>query len=101
MNDILVMLMEDPDLAKEMISELISKYKPLAYSIANELLVVYKDFANNTDYFETVAIAKRNQYDAYISVGFSKEEAMILILNEKNNISESLSKSISNIKINK
>lgn len=101
MNKILELLMSDPEMAKIMIGELVGKYKPLAYSVISELFTVYKDYANNTEYFSTVAKARKNQFDAYVAIGFSEEQAMSLLLNDIKKLSEQLSKSTSNINTSK
>jgi len=62
---------------------------------------IYKDYANNTEYFSTTAIAKKNQYDAYVSVGFSDEQSMSLVLNDAKKLEEKLNKLSSGVKSKK
>jgi len=76
MNEILEALAKDPNTIKE----LVEQYKPLVYSTAQEFLNVFKDIANNKELFETCATASKNEYDALIKVGFTKNQAMAILL---------------------
>ena len=78
-NKLIEMVMSNPKLAKPMASELVDQYKPLLYGVAEEFFNIYKDYANNTEYFATTATAKKNQYDSYIAIGFSPEQSMSLV----------------------
>jgi len=91
MNELLNNLLENPDELKEMIKEQVGQYKPLIYMVGSELLDVYKDFANNTEYFTTKAKVRKNQFDAYIEVGFTKEQAMMFLLADIDNMKKSIS----------
>ena len=93
MNELLTSLLENPEVLKEMIKEQVGQYKPLVYMIGTELLEVYKDYANNTEIFITKAKVRKNQYDAYVEVGFTKEQAMMFLLTDI----EGMKKSISNV----
>jgi len=93
MNELLNNLLENPEALKEMIKEQVGQYKPLVYMIGTELLEVYKDFANNTEYFIVKAKVRKNQFDAYVEVGFTKEQAMMFLLADM----DSMKKSISNV----
>ena len=95
MDKILELLLSNPELAKPMVSEMVNKYKPIAYAVGSELLNVYSDFANNKEYFKTVATSRKNQFDAYIEVGFTSEQAMTLLLKDLNNVKK-LSDQVSN-----
>lgn len=74
--------MKNPDTIMPLVKELINKYKPVVYELAQELVEVYKDYSNNTEYPATVAKVKKNMYDAYISVGFSEDQALALMIND-------------------
>jgi len=100
-NKLIEMVMSNPKLAKPMVSELVDKYKPLLYGIAEELFNMYKDYANNTEYFSTTATAKKNQYDAYINVGFSPEQSISLVLNDAKKLEDKLNKLGSGVKSKK
>ena len=91
MNELLTSLLENPEALKEMIKEQVGQYKPLIYMVGSELLDVYKDFANNTEYFTTKAKVRKNQFDAYIEVGFTKEQAMMFLLADIDNMKKSIS----------
>ena len=82
MEQILELLMKNPDTIMPLVKELINKYKPVVYELAQELVEVYKDYSNNTEYPATVAKVKKNMYDAYISVGFSEDQALALMIND-------------------
>lgn len=97
MDKILELLTSSPELAKTMIGELVGKYKPLVYYVADELFNVYKDYANNTEYFTTVAKSRKNQFDAYIDIGFTEDQAMSLLLNDIKKLSEQVNKTTSSI----
>lgn len=73
---------ENPMAAVELVKQVIDLYKPAAYGILHELLGIYKDYANNTEFPETRAKALRNMYDAYVNVGFSADQAMALLIND-------------------
>jgi len=93
MNELLNSLLENPEELKEMIKEQVGQFKPLVYMVGSELLDVYKDYANNIEFFITKAKVRKNQFDAYIEVGFTKEQAMMFLLNDI----ENMKKSINNI----
>lgn len=82
MNEILKLLITNPELAVPMAKELIAKYKPTVYELMQEVVEVLKDYSNNTDYPATVAKAKKNMYDAYVNVGFSEDQALALMIND-------------------
>lgn len=75
-------LLENPTMAQTIVSSLVEEYKPTVYALGNEVLNVYKDFAENTEYTDAKAKARKNQYDSYIKVGFTHEEAMSLLLTD-------------------
>jgi len=65
--------------------------------IGTELLEVYKDFANNAEYFITKAKVRKNQYDAYVDVGFTKEQAMVFLLTDIDNMKKSIGNVTNNV----
>lgn len=95
------MVISNPKMATPMVSELVDRYKPLLYGVCEELFNIYKDYSNNTEIFATVANTKKNQYDAYVNVGFTPEQAMSLVLNDAKRLKERLSKVGSNAKVSK
>lgn len=82
MNKILELLMSDTEMLLPVIKEYINKYKPIVYNLAQEVVEVYKDYSNNTEYPAIVAKTKKNMYDAYISVGFTEDQALALMIND-------------------
>lgn len=82
MEKILELLMSNPDLIMPVVKEYIEKYKPMVYSLAQEIVDVYKDYSNNTDYPAIVAKTKKNIYDAYVGVGFTEDQALALMIND-------------------
>lgn len=73
-------VLENPEIAKVMMKEVVAQYKPLLYSVLGELFEVYKDYANNTEYFKTSAKVRRNQFEALINAGFTEEQAMVIMI---------------------
>ena len=98
MNELLTSLLENPEALKEMIKEQVGQYKPLVYMIGTELLEVYKDFANNTEYFIVKAKVRKNQFDAYVEVGFTKEQAMMFLLTDIDNMKKSINNVTNNVR---
>lgn len=97
MEQLLNLLITNPKMAQELIKEQIEKYKPLTYTIGQEFLNIYKDYADNTEYFATVAKARKNSINAYCDAGFTRDEAMSLLLNDitkTKEMADSMSKSI-------
>ena len=84
MNELLkeLLKMENPDAAAILAKALIEKYKTAAYSMLEDFHEIYKDYANNKEYFKTVATVKKNQYDAYLEAGFSEEQATAFLIND-------------------
>ena len=79
---ILKLLGENPDLIVPVLKEYINKYKPAVYGLLQELVEVYKDYSNNTEYPAVVAKVKKNMYDAYVEVGFTEDQALALMIND-------------------
>lgn len=82
MDKILELLMSKPEMLVPVIKEYINKYKPMVYDLAQEAVEVYKDYSNNTEYPAIVAKTKKNMYDAYVSVGFTEDQALALMIND-------------------
>lgn len=91
--------MESPEAGFALLKGMIEKYKPMAYEVADIIMDVYKDFANNVEYPTAIAKVKKNMYDAYLAVGFNEDQALALMINDNiqlmNNIKKLSSKSIS------
>lgn len=82
MDKILELLMSKPEMFVPVIKEYINKYKPMVYDLAQEVVEIYKDYSNNTEYPTVVAKTKKNMYDAYVSVGFTEDQALALMIND-------------------
>lgn len=100
---LLELMFENPEIIPTLIPELVNKYKPTIYNIFNEIHNIMKDYANNTEYFETRAKIKKQQFDAYINAGFTEDQAIAFIINDNlklmnnmNNINKSIHKTKSN-----
>ena len=89
------------EMAEEAIQNLVTKYKPLFYIVLRECFGMYKDLVANDDFFTRQALMKKNMYDAYCSVGFTPEQAMMFILDAdvvRKNFIKQLSSSLQDYK---
>ena len=91
------LILENPEIASTMISNFTEKYKPIFYSICNELHNIMKDYANNIEYFETCAKIKKQQFNAYVNAGFTEDQAIAFIINDNLKLMENMKKQTSNI----
>lgn len=82
MDKILELLGSNPELIVPVVKEYINKYKTVVYDLAQEVVEIYKDYSNNTEYPAVVARTKKNMYDAYVSVGFTEDQALALMIND-------------------
>lgn len=82
MDKILELLGSNPELIVPVVKEYINKYKTVVYDLAQEVVEIYKDYSNNTEFPAIVAKKKKNIYDAYISVGFTEDQALALMIND-------------------
>lgn len=57
--NILEMMLENPETIPALVPALVEKYKPTLYCVCNEVHNVLKDYSNNTEYFETLARIKK------------------------------------------
>lgn len=92
MEEMLKILLDNPDTLSATIKKYIDKYKPMVYDIAGEVLNVYKDFSDNKEYPATVAKVRKNMYDAYIDAGFTEEQALALMLNDNLQLMKNMEK---------
>ena len=82
MEQLLKILLENPDMLMPTIKTYINKYKPVVYDLAQEVVEIYKDYSNNTEYPAIVAKTKKNMYDTYVNVGFTEDQALALMIND-------------------
>lgn len=73
----------------------------MVYSLAQEVVEVYKDYSNNTDYPAVVAKTKKNMYDAYVDVGFTEDQALGLMINDNIQLMKNIKQISSNSKSSK
>lgn len=85
LNAILDLLLDNPANSKTTISSVFEQYKPMIYAICGELFGMYKDLVSN-DYYNTMALYDKKMLDALMNVGFSRDEAMTIIIVEKRNL---------------
>ena len=98
MEKLIEVFMESPEAGFVLLKSMIEKYKPMAYEVAEIVMDIYKDLANNTEYPAIKAKVKKNMYDAYLAAGFNEDQALALMINDNiqlmNNIKKQSSKSI-------
>ena len=87
---LLELMFESPETIPVLIPSLVEQYKPTIYSVCNEFHKMMKDYANNTEYFETCAKIKKQQFDAYVNAGFSEDQAIAFIINDNLKLMESI-----------
>lgn len=100
MEQILKLLLENPNTLMPVIKKYINSYKPMVYELAQEVVEVYKDYSNNTEYPAIVAKTKKNMYDAYIAVGFTEDQALALMINDNIQLMKNIKASLSSNKNN-
>jgi hypothetical protein len=74
---------KSPESAGEFISELVQTYKPVVYGIFGEFFEMYKDLSGNDEYFAEVALSKEKLLCAYLEAGFTREEALLFLLDSE------------------
>lgn len=89
-DDMMKILLENPEFCKQMIDEMASKLKPVLAALGNQGLNILEDAVNCERFYEIVARDKHNAYDAYREVGFTSDQAMALILSESKQLKDSL-----------
>lgn len=99
MNETFETLLKNPNMAKVILSSILEKYKPLVYAVGDEVLKVYKDYANNNELAQTKATARMNQFKAYREVGFSDTEAMSLLLTDIRQVAQLIEKSGNGVRV--
>lgn len=95
------LMMENPETIPMLIPELVNKYKPIIYSIGEEIHNILKDYANNTEYFKTSAKIKKQIFDAYIDAGFNEDQAMAFMINDNIRLMDNIKSQISKISTQK
>lgn len=88
-------IIEEPDEIldnPELIKELVDAFKPALRVAGRELIAIIKEVNDNSEFFLESARNVRNFYNAFLEVGFSKEEAFALLLNHRLQLTESIKK---------
>lgn len=98
---LLELMFESPETIPVLIPSLVEQYKPTIYSVCNEFHKMMKDYANNTEYFETCAKIKKQQFDAYVNAGFSEDQAIAFIINDNLKLMENIKNQSSKINTSK
>lgn len=97
MNDFLITLADkytqNPTETVRQIVGGIELAKPLFYAVMISLFDSFKDLTENDEYFRTIAEFNHNKYLAYIDVGFSEDQAMMLLLHDINMVNKIMSSS--------
>ena len=78
---LLPLLMGDPESQETAVKDLVAKYKPIIYTVVNEVFGVYKDLVTNEEWFAQTAQMKWKTYKALVDAGFTSEQAMAFMLN--------------------
>lgn len=94
---IIDLMLENPDIIPTLIPELVNKYKPTIYTICNEVHNMMKDYSNNTEYFKTCAKIKKQFFDAYVDAGFSEDQAIAFMINDNLKLMENIKKQSSKV----
>lgn len=79
---ILKMISENPEAVISLVKGYIEQYKPIVYGLCNEGMGIIKDYVNNDEIYELRATAKKKAFDAYVSAGFTADQAIAFILND-------------------
>lgn len=95
------LMLENPETIPMLIPELINKYKPIIYSIGEEIHNILKDYADNTEYFKTSAKIKKQIFDAYIEAGFNEDQAIAFMINDNIRLMDNIKSQSSKISIQK
>lgn len=82
--ELLQTILVDPSGAYDQLDLLATQLKPLIDGSAKKLVDYYEEYVENSD---RLCIARatsfKKKYDAYIEVGFNEDQAMALVLNDK------------------
>lgn len=89
-------LVEQSSTTADVVNEYIEKAKPGLYKLGDEILSILNDLVENDEYYSTVAKGKAKMFNALCHEGFTRDEALsIMIANEK-----ALKETLKNTKVN-
>ena len=89
-------LAESPDAIVELAQVLIDEYKEPIKAIAGQILDLYAEFVDDDRHYQLSAKNKWKSYKALIEVGFSKDQALMIMLNNNAEIVKNLRKANEN-----
>lgn len=85
--DILVSLLTDPNSARTQFDEFAERLDPMIQGVAKKIVDYIEEYADNCERIKkSRARIDRTAFDAYCEVGFTEEQAMALILKNKERI---------------
>lgn len=79
-----------------MLVQKFDEIKPVFYDLGGKVLDVMKDLTNNKDYFDTLAKYDYEYFDSLINFGFTREEAIRLVISNKQKMMEVLNNAKNN-----
>lgn len=59
------------------------EHKETWYALSKKVFAIYKDLSNNTDFFDTTAKIKFQYVKSLENCGFTRKEAMSILLNDE------------------
>lgn len=101
MEEILKVLIENPESVGVIVKTYITKYKEPMYDILKELMVIAKDYSENTEYPAIQAKTKKNMFYAYVNAGFTEDQALALMINDNIRLMENIKKSSNRVSTKK
>ena len=99
METILRLLAENPESLGEVVKTYVTKYKEPVYDVLKELMIIAKDYSENTEYPAIQARIKKNMFDAYVNVGFTEDQALALMINDNIQLMKNIQKSVNNTSV--
>jgi hypothetical protein len=94
----LISSMVEEGQVEETISTVVNELKPVAYMVLQEIFQVFVDLNNNDDFFAETARYSGNIMRALEKEGFSRDEAMTLLLNKSHGLQRTIEKMDTNLK---
>ena len=99
MEELLSVLIADPENTMKEIQEGVDKYMPLLRMVGRIVLNVYGEYVGCDELFERNAELQKKKYDAYLKVGFSEDQAMELLIDETARLSRILQSTKASAKV--
>jgi len=99
LDKLLEVAMENPEMATLLLSSMIEKYKKPVYDVCGEFVKIVQDYSNAYEWFEVNARIKKQQFDAYVKVGFTSEQAMAFLLQDNRDLAKQIGQVSKNVKV--